>query len=290
MSSPSICFYAISDFGEHNKVTKSVAAAMDRYARTVKPPSFVLGLGDNFYPYGVEDSSDILFQTVWRNTFLCYPSLNVPWKMVLGNHDYMGIPQAEIDYHYDRVHNPDSLWHMPDRCYEFSHAVTTASSSSKNIPSTPSPSTPQTTTTTSASPALAASTAATPSDTIQIDFFALDTNGCQGHVQTTYKHVKKQLRDDIERLSQRLRASKAQWKIVFGHHPLYTQGLGHLYPSKCLRLPLYEVRTRDGSTNQKTGFDLERNLIEGGVDVYFAGHEHVFQVSTFFFFFFFSFN
>ncbi len=31
---------------------------------------------------------DPLFRTVWRDTFLPYDSLRVPWKVILGNHDY----------------------------------------------------------------------------------------------------------------------------------------------------------------------------------------------------------
>ncbi len=37
-------------------------------------------------PGGVTSVADPLFRTVWRDTFLTYPSLRVPWKVVLGNH------------------------------------------------------------------------------------------------------------------------------------------------------------------------------------------------------------
>jgi len=264
MAGESFCFFAISDFGENNKIVKNVAGAMDRYARTVRPPSFVLGLGDNFYPYGVIDTSDPLFESVWRNVYLIYPSLRVPWKMVLGNHDYMGIPKAEVDYHYDIYHNYDKLWHMPDRNYEFSCTLSTPESC-LNPPS----------------PAPSSSLLNNPNmnlpDSITVDFFAIDTNACQGHVQRTYPGIKKTMKQDILRLHEKLLASTAHWKIAFGHHPLYTQGLGHLIPAKCLRLSQYETQRYDGSWHAYPGFDLEHHFVEGGIDLYLAGHEHVFQ-------------
>ncbi len=36
---------------------------------------------------------DPVFQRVWRDTFLIHPTLRVPWKVILGNHDY----QVRVD-------------------------------------------------------------------------------------------------------------------------------------------------------------------------------------------------
>ncbi len=70
-SSPhSFTFFAISDFGNPTSELKEVAAAMDRYATRNQLPAMILGLGDNFYPYGVTSPNDSDFQEVWSDVFL----------------------------------------------------------------------------------------------------------------------------------------------------------------------------------------------------------------------------
>jgi predicted phosphodiesterase len=59
-------------------------------------------------------------------------------------------------------------------------------------------------------------------------------------------------------LDQELSKSKADWKIVYLHHPLYSSGR-YAFSSA--------VRRRT----------LEQALIEHGVDVVFAGHEHLYE-------------
>jgi hypothetical protein len=46
----SLCFFALGDFGVRCQNIELLAAAMDKYAREVSAPDFILGLGDNFYP------------------------------------------------------------------------------------------------------------------------------------------------------------------------------------------------------------------------------------------------
>jgi predicted phosphodiesterase len=59
-------------------------------------------------------------------------------------------------------------------------------------------------------------------------------------------------------LDERLRLSKARWKIVFLHHPLYTSG-----------------RYRNASRAHR--WALEPILTRHGVDVVLSGHEHIYQ-------------
>jgi hypothetical protein len=50
-------------------------------------PSFVVALGDNFYNYGVSSTTDSAWETHWKNVYIDkYPSLQVPWYSVIGNH------------------------------------------------------------------------------------------------------------------------------------------------------------------------------------------------------------
>jgi 3',5'-cyclic AMP phosphodiesterase CpdA len=78
-----------------------------------------------------------------------------------------------------------------------------------------------------------------------IDFFVLDTNTF-GNDEIQQKWLKKSLSE-----------SKAHWQIVMAHHPIYSSG-GH------------------GSSPllKKT---LEPILIQGGADLYLAGHDHNYE-------------
>ena len=77
-----------------------------------------------------------------------------------------------------------------------------------------------------------------------VRFFALDSNYMD----------KKQL----DWLKGELKSSGSEWKILFFHHPLYSSGEKHG--------PSLELRKL-----------LEPLLIESGVDVVFAGHEHFYE-------------
>lgn len=77
-----------------------------------------------------------------------------------------------------------------------------------------------------------------------VRFFALDSNYMD----------KKQL----DWLEGELKASGAEWKVLFFHHPLYSSGEKHG--------PSLELRKV-----------LEPLLIKNGVDVVFAGHEHFYE-------------
>lgn len=62
-------------------------------------------------------------------------------------------------------------------------------------------------------------------------------------------------------LETRLKASKARWKIVIGHHPLWSSAGGKFQQSRSLRAALLPVLCRYA-------------------DLYFAGHEHTLELAT----------
>jgi hypothetical protein len=87
--------------------------------------------------------------------------------------------------------------------------------------------------------------------------------------------IEKTLKKDIIKLSHWFSAhEEAQWKIVFGHHPMYTQGVKHSLIGRCLRDATYTV---DPSSDAIAGYGLEDVLVHGGARVYISGHEHVCQ-------------
>lgn len=100
-------FFAIGDWGRDGIPEQMrIASAMKTLAAKHKP-DFVLSLGDNFYPDGIDSPTDPQLKTSFENIY--NESLSgIPWYVALGNHDYETNPQAEIDYSLI-----NKLWIMP---------------------------------------------------------------------------------------------------------------------------------------------------------------------------------
>lgn len=239
-------FLAIGDWGYPSDMMKTVAATMAEQAGKTKP-HHILALGDNFYNQGVGSVKDPQFRTAWMDVFLCHESLCIPWKVCLGNHDYMQSPQAQVDF-TNAPQNPKlptdptkGIWQLPSRNYSFSAPLQGGAS---------------------------------------IEFFALDTNGCQGHVRRQWKGIEEELHKYVAELDEKLKASSAIWKVVFGHHPMHTKSNSHGTLGRCLRDADYTWKDRYGESNTAKGYGLGEVLMRNKVQAYFSGHEHCFQ-STF---------
>lgn len=78
---------AMAGGGGGNKLYQvQIAAAMGTRAASMQTaPSFIMALGDNFYTKGVSSSSDSLWTYLWKDVYLGYESLNIPWLPVFGN-------------------------------------------------------------------------------------------------------------------------------------------------------------------------------------------------------------
>lgn len=245
-SSSSLTFFAIGDFGNPTKEVIAVAEAMNSYALEYGSPSFILGLGDNFYPTGVSSELDPKFKVAWSDVFLAHQALQVPWYVILGNHDYMGVPEAQVKF-TTSTKNVGGFWRMPSPYYTVSW--------NDNHPEIPHN---------------------------FIDLFAMDTNGCQGHVQRSHPSSIEHLQEQKIWLRERLEHSSAHWKVVIGHHPMYTKGRGHQLACVRLRDEMYTCNRYNRITKryeraQCQGFGMENVVANGGADLYISGHEHVFQ-------------
>jgi O-acetyl-ADP-ribose deacetylase (regulator of RNase III) len=236
---PLCSFLAIGDWGDMDmRLTSRLAANMSAWstAQSGPPPDFILALGDNFYSSGVSSVDDSAFEKRWAQVFVePYERLQVPWCVILGNHDHMGSPTAQVDY--TRV-DPRGLWRMPAFSYSFKCG--------------------------------------------EVYLFGLDTSGVQFAVQRKDADARARLSSDIASLTDALATTKTVYpKVVFGHHALYTKGIGHGAEAQCLRLPAYSFRGRSGlpsaDLTSSIGFNLEHVLALGGATAFLHGHEHVLQ-------------
>jgi hypothetical protein len=157
--------------------------------------------------------------------------------MVLGNHDYMGNPLAQIEF-TSHPNNPLQLWQMPHNYYSFSHQ--------------------------------------------NADFFALDTNGCQGHVQQSHPGTIDDLMTQMSWLDTSLNSSNSSnshWKFVIGHHPMYNKGKGHGTVANCLREERFTyLAKRRGTTSNPNQYE-EVECQGFGLESVLCPHERVIYLS-----------
>ena len=120
LGTESLNFLVISDWGRDGiddtrkkapgqvKVAKQLGATAHAISA-----SFVVTCGDNFHGKGVSSVSDPLWGVNFENVYTD-TSLMIPWYVTLGNHDYEGNVEAELDYA-----KTSTRWVQPARYYAF---------------------------------------------------------------------------------------------------------------------------------------------------------------------------
>lgn len=183
-------FVALGDWGQNGApVQRAVAASMTVAARELGS-RFVVSVGDNFYPGGVKSVSD----PHWKESFEAVytdPALQTPWYVALGNHDYRAVPRAQVEYT-----QLSRRWRMPSRYYKVAGAQLGAP---------------------------------------DLDLFVIDTtpivdadNLDERAQQLRRGHWWREHADpQLAWLRSELAASRAPWKIVVGHHPIYSGSAKH---------------------------------------------------------------
>jgi hypothetical protein len=91
----------IAVVGDSGIETKTIARAV----AASKPVDAIILVGDNFYPCGVKSATDRKWRVIDALT-----SLNMPIYAVLGNHDYCGKADAQVNAHV-------ANWNMPAHEY-----------------------------------------------------------------------------------------------------------------------------------------------------------------------------
>ena len=120
LEEPSLNFLVISDWGRDgiNDIDKKtpgqrkVAKQLGATAGEINA-SFVVTCGDNFHGKGVSTSTDPLWKENFEKVYTD-PSLMIPWYIALGNHDYAGNVEAELEYA-----RGSKRWTQPGRYYAF---------------------------------------------------------------------------------------------------------------------------------------------------------------------------
>jgi predicted phosphodiesterase len=108
-----LSFFALGDQGVGNLRQWQVAAAMDRQANS-QAVDGVFFLGDSFYRYGVESSTDLQWRYKFEHVYEGALAA-IPFYATLGNHDYFGDELSLIEY--DLENQGSGRWQMPSRDY-----------------------------------------------------------------------------------------------------------------------------------------------------------------------------
>ena len=208
-------FYTIGDWGRNGYYNQKELADMMDLAGHVVEPEFIVSTGDNFYPNGVASVQDPYWISSFENIYTG-PSLFCQWNVVLGNHDYRGNYQAQIDYT-----NISQRWNMPSQYYY------------KDIET---------------------------DDGASARFVFIDTTPLNDEYYDEEKYSKVHDQDTIAQLAwfNEVLDVDVDWKIVVGHHPLYTGG-----------------KRSDEKMWVRT--HIEKLLTKHSVHLYLAGHEHDLQ-------------
>jgi acid phosphatase len=214
-------FVLIGDWGRAGRDNQlDVANQMGKTAAAIGS-KFTVSVGDNFYENGVTGLDDPYWRTSFEDVYTA-PSLQSPWKVILGNHDYRGNVQAQLDY---SSHSP--RWQLPARYYI----------DSQNLP-----------------------------DGGTADFFYIDTSPfIRKYIGSNVNIAGQDTDAQLAWLDKALGESKATWKIVIGHHPIYTalapeNGYDHDQPDLIARVDPV-LRAHD-------------------IKIYIAGHDHNLQAVT----------
>lgn len=211
-------FIVFGDWGRNGEnYQKEVAAGMGKAAHDLNA-SFVIATGDNFYPYGVNSTQDYHWISSFESIYRAQ-SLHVKWYPVLGNHDYISNPDAQVQYT-----NISSRWTMPARYHSKKFFIN--------------------------------------GDTSQVVLFAfIDTDPLEkkmrGNKPDSIKYPAGGAEAQMAWLESILSDNSVKWKIVVGHHPVYTGGWRNTFQD----------------TKNMQGL-LEPLFKKHNVDVYICGHEH----------------
>ena len=110
-------FLVFGDWGRHGETDQMDVATQMGIAANALKAQFVISVGDNFYEKGVTSTDDPQWQISFEDVYHA-DSLQVPWHVALGNHDYLGNCDAQIAY--SRI---SKRWNMPARYFTMARQI-----------------------------------------------------------------------------------------------------------------------------------------------------------------------
>jgi acid phosphatase len=218
-AAPGLSFLVVGDWGRNGSQHQSDVATQMGLAAASLDSRCIISVGDNFYEDGVQSATDPQWRTSFENIYTA-SSLQVPWYVALGNHDYRGVPQAQLDYA-----KLSARWRMPSRYYKV---------------------------------------AGTDLGAPHVDFFIIDTSPLvhqyrdNVHSAIAANVASQDVHAQLDWLDHELENSQASWKLVVGHHTIYSGGSGH------------------GDTPETKEW-IEPLLEKHRVQAYIHGHDHDLQ-------------
>lgn len=111
---------AFGDWGVHNWNQWGVVQGLDAASKELGGFHAGLLLGDNFYSSGVNSVEDALFNENFAKLYDTEQLGNLTWHAILGNHDYKGNVEAQIQY----TERSSGRWYMPAHYYRRDFAGT----------------------------------------------------------------------------------------------------------------------------------------------------------------------
>ncbi|WP_432222777.1 metallophosphoesterase [Flavobacterium sp. TMP13] len=219
----SLNFLLMGDFGRYGQFyQKEVATQMGKAAATIES-EFVISVGDNFYPNGVQSTTDYSWKASFENVYTDY-SLQTDWFVTLGNHDHRGKVQSQIDYS-----DVSRRWHMPSTYFKKEFDLEDGNKVLVLFMDT--------------SPFID-------------KYYEADSGMSESMRAQDTTAQKKWLLKELATTDK-----KVTWKIVVGHHPLYSGGKRK-----------NSKETKSFENKFAAIFDTNK------VDAYFCGHEHDLQI------------
>ncbi|KAF6161760.1 hypothetical protein GIB67_013837 [Kingdonia uniflora] len=102
----SLSFLVVGDWGRRGTYNQSQVALQMGGVGEKLDINFVVSTGDNFYDNGLTGVNDLAFEESFTNVYTA-KSLQKQWYSVLGNHDYRGDAEAQLDPVLRKI---DSRW------------------------------------------------------------------------------------------------------------------------------------------------------------------------------------
>ncbi|KAL7139684.1 hypothetical protein ABFS83_09G069900 [Erythranthe nasuta] len=178
-----VTFLAVGDWGRKGAFNQSAVALKMGEIGAKLGIDFVVSTGDNFYKHGLTSVNDSAFRESFTKIYTA-KSLQRPWYAILGNHDYHGNTEAQLN---PALKRRDRRWN----CHR-SYIVRAGFLDIFFIDTTP----------------------------FVTKYFAkVDKFNWKG-ILPRDRYLSNLLRD----FKKSLRTSKATWKIVVGHHPVRSIG------------------------------------------------------------------